>query len=119
MSLLRLKLPWRLHTRVSKALEKYIINRARGGLILGKSLGRKRDLGKAGEGSCSWPCSTSRDLWDPPGMGAVSGVPLKTPRPGILAWEFSADKVLLVQEEAWVCLLYLANEQEVRNARQG
>lgn len=52
-------------------------------------------------------------------MGAVSGVPLKTPRPGILAWEFSADKVLLVQEEAWVCLLYLANEQEVRNARQG
>lgn len=90
----------------------------RGGLILGKRLGRRRDLGKAGEGSCPWPCSTS-DLRDPPGMGQFLVSHQKTPSPGILAWEFSADKVLLVQEKAGVCLLYLANYQEVRNAWWG
>lgn len=71
----------------AQSLQKYIMNRARGGSTLGKSLGRKGDFGKAGEGSCPGPATpeTPRNGWgssgvpqNPKAWNLGSGIPLCT-----------------------------------------
>lgn len=83
-----------------------------------KGCGERGVLGRQERGDAPGPAPPATSE-TPQERGSFWCSTKKPQNPGILAWEFSADKVFLVQEKAGVCLLYLANYQEVRNARWG